>query len=216
MAVLPQPFQQLEHVLIRQDLVRRWREEVLPFHSCTACPLHHTALRHVIAKGDVPAQIIFIGEGPGHSEDVDGLPFDPNAPAGEVLYSLIQDLQARIGAYAILITNVVACRPNDMHKQVIRNYKTNGCRTVYVPGYQNRAPNEEEAKSCRPRLDRILSIAQPEVVVCLGRIATQFVETDLPTVHIHHPSAIARSGGINSQSYKRALLTLVKEIPLHV
>lgn len=112
--------------------------------SCTKCPLHASRTRAVPGEGPLNASIMFVGEAPGGSEDLEGRPFVGSA--GKLLESLLSSIGVeRSQTY---ITNVVKCRP---------------------PG--NREPFDGEVKACNPYLRRQISIIKPKIIVALGRIA---------------------------------------------
>lgn len=112
--------------------------------SCTKCSLHRSKKNYVVGEGSTTPEIMFIGEGPGESEDEIGRPFVGRA--GQLLDRMI----SRMGysRQAVFIGNIVKCRP---------------------PG--NRDPQEEEVNACLPYLKKQIEILQPKVLVCLGRIA---------------------------------------------
>lgn len=112
--------------------------------TCTACPLSHTRTRAVPGEGPVPADVLFLGEGPGEQEDRTGRPFV--GPAGKLLDELLVSIGWRRSR--VYITNVVACRP---------------------PG--NRTPRPEEIEACRQHVRAQLELVRPKVVVALGGTA---------------------------------------------
>jgi len=111
---------------------------------CEKCDLHFSRKKGVPGEGPSRAEIVFIGEGPGFHENMQGRPFV--GPAGEFL----EELLGTIGMTRedVFITNVVKCRP---------------------PG--NRDPAPEELKACSPYLDRQLQAIKPRVIVTLGRFS---------------------------------------------
>ena len=111
---------------------------------CEKCDLHFSRKKGVPGEGPSRAEIVFIGEGPGFHENMQGRPFV--GPAGEFL----EELLGTIGMTRedVFITNVVKCRP---------------------PG--NRDPAPEELKACSPYLDRQLQAIKPKVIVTLGRFS---------------------------------------------
>ena len=114
--------------------------------ECTRCKLHGTRTKIVFGDGNLKAQLVFVGEGPGADEDAQGLPFVGRA--GKLLTQMIEamGLQRR----DVYICNVVKCRP---------------------PG--NRQPEPDEVAACSPFLFRQLDSIQPRVIVCLGATAFQ-------------------------------------------
>ena len=109
--------------------------------GCLKCVLGPGRLRFVFGEGDPAAKLMFIGEGPGRDEDLQGRPFV--GKAGELLDKMIGALgYARREVY---IANVVKCRPPD-----------------------NRTPAKEEAAACLGYLRRQIELIQPKVIVTLG------------------------------------------------
>lgn len=111
---------------------------------CTRCDLHYSRNQSVPGTGSPRAEIMFIGEGPGFHENVQGLPFV--GAAGQFLDELLAD--AGLKREDVFITNVVKCRP---------------------PG--NRDPQAEELDACKPYLERQIAAINPDVIVTLGRFS---------------------------------------------
>lgn len=111
---------------------------------CTRCDLQYSRKKSVPGAGNPQAQIMFIGEGPGFHENVQGLPFV--GAAGQFLDELLAD--AGLKREEVFITNVVKCRP---------------------PG--NRDPQVEELDACKPYLERQIAAINPDVIVTLGRFS---------------------------------------------
>lgn len=164
-------------------ILREWE-------SCQRCPLHERRTNVVQCRGQLPADLVFIGEAPGVSEDVLGFPF--TGPAGKYLDRLIADnVPAR---FRVAIVNVVACIP-------------------VADSGGTRPPKKTEAKACQPRLDALLDIAKPRLLVTLGATAKRFVpERGIPVVNLTHPAAILRKSHDNPEAAdldeKRFRLTL--------
>ena len=115
--------------------------------ACRRCGLCETRTNVVFGQGVPTAEVLFVGEGPGASEDEQGLPFVGRS--GQLLDHYLEaiDLSRDKNVY---IANIVKCRPP-----------------------QNRDPLPEESKACIPWLRQQFQILQPRIVVCLGRIAAQ-------------------------------------------
>ena len=111
---------------------------------CEDCALSQGRTNAVPGDGNASSTIMFIGEGPGFHEDVQGLPFV--GQAGQ----LLNDLLAEIGLKRedVYITNVVKCRPPD-----------------------NRDPQPDEIGECSKYLDRQIELIDPRVIVTLGRVS---------------------------------------------
>jgi uracil-DNA glycosylase family 4 len=114
--------------------------------SCTRCVLHEKRSRSVFARGSPDAELVFVGEGPGRDEDLQGLPFV--GAAGQLLDKMIGAMG--YGRDDVYICNVVKCRPPE-----------------------NRTPRPEEAIACSRFLIPQLHAVSPKVVVALGRCAAQ-------------------------------------------
>jgi uracil-DNA glycosylase len=125
----------------RDASLRAIRAEV---ESCTRCRLSERRTRAVPGEGDPDTEVVFVGEGPGQSEDQQGRPFV--GPAGGLLNELLTLIGWR--REEVFITNVVKCRP---------------------PG--NRDPEPDEIAACEPFLRRQLEVLDPALVVTLGRFS---------------------------------------------
>jgi len=126
----------------KDEALKRLREEI---GDCRRCKLSNGRKNIVFGEGSADAKLMFIGEGPGRDEDIQGRPFVGDA--GKILDSLINKRGWR--REEVYIANIVKCRP---------------------PG--NRAPEEDEVAACMPFVERQIEIIRPEVIICLGRVAT--------------------------------------------
>jgi uracil-DNA glycosylase len=116
--------------------------------ECTRCKLHTTRNKIVFGDGNPKAELVFVGEGPGHDEDMQGLPFVGRA--GKLLTQMIEAMGLQ--RKDVYICNVVKCRPPE-----------------------NRAPEKDEVEQCSPFLLRQIDAIAPKVIVCLGSTAAQTV-----------------------------------------
>jgi DNA polymerase len=114
--------------------------------DCTRCRLHKGRTNLVFGVGNVNAQIMFVGEGPGADEDAQGEPFVGRA--GQLLNNMITAMGLR--REDVYIANVVKCRP---------------------PG--NRTPEKDECDICSPFLLRQIEVIRPKVIVGLGAVAAK-------------------------------------------
>jgi uracil-DNA glycosylase len=114
--------------------------------DCTRCRLHKGRTNLVFGVGNVDADIMFVGEGPGADEDAQGEPFVGRA--GQLLNNMIAAMGLK--REDVYIANVVKCRP---------------------PG--NRTPEKDECDVCSPFLMRQIEIIQPKVIVALGATAAK-------------------------------------------
>jgi len=114
--------------------------------DCKRCKLAHGRTHIVFGDGSPRAALMFIGEGPGAEEDLQGLPFV--GAAGQLLNNLLSKLGLR--REEVYIANVIKCRP---------------------PG--NRNPEADETGQCLPFLLKQIEAIKPRVIVTLGRVATE-------------------------------------------
>lgn len=158
-----------------------WSELKNRCQSCVGCELCRTRTNVVFGVGNQNADIMFIGEGPGEQEDLQGEPFV--GPAGKLLDQMLSIIDLdRNNTY---IANVVKCRP---------------------PG--NRDPLDEEQAACIGYLRNQFALIKPQIVVCLGRIAAKKIiepnfrisqyhghwwcRNGIWMTAIYHPSALLR------------------------
>jgi len=128
--------------------IDNWDKLCRDISGCRQCALCEARANVVIGRGSSGAGILFIGEGPGESEDLQGLPFV--GKAGKLLDLALCGLMYPEGSY--YIANIVKCRP---------------------PG--NRAPTDEEAEACLPYLRRQTRLIAPKIVICLGAVAVRHI-----------------------------------------
>lgn len=156
-------------------------------HSCRLCPLRQTCNGVVFGEGPRASRLMLIGEGPGGDEDIAGRPFVGRA--GQLLDKIL--LAAEINREEVYISNVVKCRPP-----------------------QNRLPDADEVKACKGYLEAQIRLIKPQIIICLGALATQtvidpqariskirgrwFIRQGIKMMAVFHPAALLR----NAQ-YKR-------------
>lgn len=140
-AAEPSLFEVVER--IEGDTLERIREDI---GDCTRCRLHKGRTKIVFGVGNPKAELVFVGEGPGHDEDIQGEPFVGRA--GKLLTQMIEAMSLR--RQDVYICNVVKCRPPE-----------------------NRLPEKDEIATCSPFLLRQLAVIQPKVICCLGACAAQ-------------------------------------------
>ena len=149
--------------------------------QCNRCNLASTRTQVVFGTGDPEAEILFVGEGPGQQEDLQGEPFV--GPAGKFLDDMLSIIG--LGRHNCYIANIVKCRPP-----------------------QNRDPLQTEQEACIPWLRMQTKLIRPKIIVCLGRIAAmKLIKEDFKITREHgqwfekggiwffamyHPSALLR------------------------
>jgi DNA polymerase len=160
--------------------------------ACTACRLHEKRTQAVFGVGDEQADWLFVGEGPGAEEDLQGEPFV--GQAGKLLDNMLASIELRRGE-KVYIANVVKCRP---------------------PG--NRNPEPDEAAACAPYLDRQISLIAPKLLIALGKVAaTRLLGRDAsiaslrgklldyqgrPLIVTYHPAYLLRNLGDKAKAWE--------------
>ena len=159
--------------------------------NCHLCELSKTRRNVVFGEGNSNADLMFVGEGPGASEDAQGRPFVGRA--GELLTKMIENV-LHIPRSQVYIANIVKCRPP-----------------------RNRTPFPSEALTCRPYLFKQIEIIKPKLIVALGSTAYHYLSNDntpitkargnifetdsykiLPT---YHPSYLLRNPSAKKEAY---------------
>jgi DNA polymerase len=174
--------------------------------ACRLCPLWQHILHKVPGQGDRNAPLMLIGEGPGQTEDEEGLAFV--GAAGQLLTRMLEAIQ--LPRERVYICNVVKCRPP-----------------------YNRVPTQEEAEACRIHLRMQTWLIRPKVIVLLGSTAAknllnpdiritrergQWTERKgvwiMPT---YHPSALLRDESKKPQAWEdmKSLRAKLMELGLY-
>lgn len=190
----------------RQHQMERLRTEAL---TCPGCPNKDTRLRVVFGEGDVNAEVMLVGQGPGVVEEQTGRPFA--GPAGRLLDQALAEVGLK--REQLWLTNVIKCRA----------VKSEKGRLV------DRAPSAAELRACRPWLDGELGIIQPKIIVCIGvpsakalidkkfRLSEehgQFREGPDGTrrVAVFHPAYVLRLRGVDQQAYEQTWRALLADL----
>ena len=153
------------------------------YKKCNRCPaLCNTRSQVVFGSGNNEADVLLIGEAPGANEDKQGIPFC--GMSGKILDQLLNSVD--ISREEIFITNTILCRPE-----------------------KNRNPSKEEVANCRERLDKLIEVMQPKVIVTIGNFATEriigktgiksirgkiFKHQGISVVPVIHPAGYLYSG----------------------
>ena len=125
-----------------------WETVINQAEECRACTLCERRTHVAFGEGNLKADVMFIGEGPGREEDLQGRPFV--GPAGQLLVKMLAAIGMERGE--VYIANIVKCRPP-----------------------QNRVPTDEEAQACLPYLRAQVGLIKPRIIVCLGATAARYV-----------------------------------------
>lgn len=137
-----------------------WEELKDACKTCTKCGLCEDRTNVVFGTGVKNAEVLFIGEGPGENEDLQGEPFVGRA--GKLLDKMLfaVDLDREKNIY---IANMVKCRPP-----------------------KNRDPKPEETALCLDWLRNQVKLMRPKIIVCLGRIAAaKLIKEDIKITKEH-------------------------------
>lgn len=167
--------------------------------DCTRCGLCETRRNVVFGVGNPQTDIMFVGEGPGEQEDLQGLPFV--GPAGQLLDDMLSIID--LDRSRCYIANIVKCRPP-----------------------RNRDPLETEQEACIGYLKQQIQLISPKIIVCLGRIAAKaLIREDFRITREHgtwvqkdgvwmtamyHPSALLRDVSKRPESFDDLLAIRAK------
>ena len=171
-----------------------WDELEQVCQSCSRCGLCAGRTNPVFGVGCKEADVMFIGEGPGEQEDLQGVPFV--GPAGRLLDDMMSIIDLdRTNSY---IANIVKCRPP-----------------------HNRDPKDEEQDACIDYLRNQVALVKPKIIVCLGRIAAKRIinpdfritrehgqwsqKNGIWVTAIYHPSALLRDVSKRPETFEDLL-----------
>ena len=175
-----------------------WDELEATIRDCVRCGLCRGRTHAVPGIGDRNASWLFVGEGPGRSEDLEGEPFV--GPAGKLLDNMLKAMQLARGVDTY-IANIVKCRPVDADGR-------------------DRPPVHNEVAACRAFLQRQIDLIKPTVIVALGKTAATSLlglneETSLsslrgephsyrgiPVVVTYHPAYLLRKPEDKAKSWR--------------
>lgn len=214
-----------------------FQKHKLRWQSCERCDLCQTRDKTCLVRGKLPADVLFVGEAPGPSEDVIGQPFI--GPAGHLLDEIIAEAidhipilcstcgkpqfnspsgyvcdnghggaDSKEASLRIAFTNLVACIPKSEDT-----------------GEKFTEPPEYAIKKCAPRLIELIAITSPRLIVCVGKLSEIFVPAlikmtvekafgrgsrlNVKIVKLVHPAAILRADvSQRSLAIKRCIVTL--------
>lgn len=153
--------------------------------TCTRCDLHGTRRQTVFGEGPEGCAVMFVGDGPGGEEDVQGRPFV--GPAGQLLDKIIAAMH--LSREVCYMANVVKCRPPE-----------------------DAAPTAAQSQACRTHLEGQIARVRPKVIVALGAVAGAMLtgtsesvvrlrgrwhrwsteQGDIPVIVTYHPAALLR------------------------
>ena len=180
-----------------------WNQLKEACSHCTKCGLCETRHNVVFGVGPADAEVLFVGEGPGQQEDLQGEPFV--GAAGQFLDEMLSIIG--LGRHNCYIANIVKCRPP-----------------------ANRDPFPEEQQACIDWLRMQAKLLKPKIIVCLGRIAAMkliredfkitkehgrwFEKGGIHFMAMYHPSALLRDLQKRPETFQdlKSLQTKVAEV----
>jgi len=191
------PFQEEEPDLTLPNTLEKLQKQAI---ECHLCLLSKSRTNVVFGEGDLNADLMFIGEAPGATEDKLGKPFVGRS--GELLTKMIENV-LHIKRDEVYITNIVKCRPTD-----------------------NREPSSTEAHTCQPFLLKQIELIKPKIIIALGATAYHYLtgdETNISkvrgTIHkqneytlipTYHPSYLLRNPSAKKDVFED--LKMIKEL----
>lgn len=184
-----------------------WEELEHNCQQCKKCALYETRTNLVFGVGNPNAEVLFVGEGPGENEDLQGQPFVGRSG------QLLDDMLKIIGLDRntnIYIANIVKCRPP-----------------------KNRDPLSTEQEACMDWLRMQYLLIRPKLVVCLGRIAAMamikedfkitkehgvwFDKDGIKFMAMYHPAALLRDPRRRPEAFDdlKSLERMIREVCTH-
>ena len=158
-----------------QRHVNRWKD-------CKLCTLCEGRQRVVLVRGSLPCDVLFVGEAPGESEDAIGRPFC--GQAGQLLDHIMDRAFAAVPrkTFRKALTNLVGCIPRGEKDKLAQ-------------------PPDASIRACEPRLQEIVGLARPSLVVCVGALAAKWINRnrcqlglgDVTLLDLVHPAGILRA-----------------------
>lgn len=182
-----------------------YKAHVEEWKNCDRCFLAECRKHVVLARGQIPCDVLFVGEAPGESEDVVGKPFV--GPAGKLLDHIVW--KALPDGTRVLFTNLVGCIPREeVDEPEVSPISPGNAENNSVPRrrvFAGKAgqPEDESIVACQPRLVGLIGIAKPKLIVCVGALARDWFDQgykhsikvpDMPPhIDVTHPAAILRA-----------------------
>lgn len=188
----------LKNEAVATKLYSSWQELNNQIIGCEQCSLCNGRTNIVIERGNRAAKWMFIGEGPGEQEDLQGKPFV--GASGQLLDKMIVAMKLN-PIEDVYIANVVKCRPPF-----------------------NRNPEKEEITACSNYLFSQIELVKPDIIITLGRFAAQTLlksevavgklrnkihnYQDIPLVVTYHPSYLLRTPSAKKEAWNDLQLAL--------
>ena len=185
-----------------------WERHKERWKDCRRCSLCETRTRIVLFRGDIPCDVLLIGEAPGFSEDSTGIPF--NGPSGRLLDQIVEKTQSRLQKILrVGFSNVVCCIPLDDQGDKVEQ------------------PDDLHVHACSERLLELVRICDPKLIVTVGSVARDTFDParrdrvkipcledgSVRQVHVEHPASMLRKPWATREMlFKRAVAVLQWEI----
>ncbi len=186
--IAPAPVSKPSAPVIQKPVIEipfdNWDAITHSIHQCEACELASNCTQKVPGVGDQAADVMIIGEGPGHDEDIKGEPFVGRS--GQLLDKMLAAIGISRGQ--VFITNIVKCRPPN-----------------------NRDPHRDEVQACSQFLRAQVKQIKPKIILSVGRISAhsllntnepvgrlitnlhQLPDSDIPVKVTYHPAYLLRN-----------------------
>lgn len=179
----------------------KWSQHKKKWKACEECSLCEVRDKVVVANGQLPADIVVVGDAPGESENATGTPYI--GPAGVLIKKIMDSLKDDY-KFRVCYTYLVGCIPK----------KKGGGKKGQVPA--------EAIKECQQRLFELDELAKPKAFVCLGKqvekhMSTLFMDRKMITITAPY-SILAESSASRDLSIQRVcvdIADLLEELELH-
>lgn len=222
------------YLTVHPSVKSRWETFKQRWSNCRLCELYKNRTKGLVhVRGQLPADLAIIGEGPGESEDIIGFPFV--GPAGRLLDELVATAREEaivfwgnvqrettkeskppytfaprkfaddVAKLRIAYLNIVACLP-----------LVEGAHRVDAASL--REPKSKEVSMCHPRTSELLDLIDPTSVVLVGKSAQKTKHPGRLVSNMYHPAALLRMGSTDSQAgnyvteYRRCIHVLREAI----
>ena len=171
------PFKEEEPDLSLPDTLDKLKKQAM---ECHLCQLSKSRTHVVFGEGNINAELMFVGEAPGATEDSSGKPFVGRS--GELLTKMIENVLL-LSRSEVYITNIVKCRPRN-----------------------NAEPTPAEAHTCQPYLLKQIELIKPRIIVALGATAYHYLSGDDSNISKVRGAVIQKKGYILVPTYHPSYL----------
>lgn len=189
-------------VLFPVPQVNTFTGHVAAWQGCTRCELHKDRNTVCLARGEIPCDVLFVGEAPGKNEDSVGSPFV--GPAGQYLDQIVEHARVKELGLTVGFTNLIACIPWETDKVAVTS-----------------PPPRFAIDACRPRLEEILRLSDMFLVVTLGDAPKKVFTSTLKSaiklpegvamIHLVHPAAIIRADTARREAFTRRAVVQLQD-----